>query len=305
MQATNNILLIRPAKFGFNTQTESSNAFQNKVDETPEELIKKVNKEFELFASTLISKGINVLIINDTEFPAKPDAIFPNNWISFHSDGTVVLYPMNAVNRQAERRLDILEKLKEQYLISRILDFSHFEKQNKFLEGTGSIIFDHDNKIAYACISTRTNKELFLNVCEQLYYNAICFSSYDENGMEIYHTNVMMCIAEKFAVICLESITDKIERDFVIKSLESSGHTIIEISLDQVKNFAGNMLELKNLTGKSYLVMSASADDSLTQLQKDSIIKFSEIVPLNVSTIENTGGGSVRCMIAEVFLPNL
>ncbi len=302
MQSTNNILLIRPAKFGFNTQTESSNAFQNKVDESPDDLNKKVNKEFESFATILKSKGINVLVINDTDFPVKPDAIFPNNWVSFHDDGTVVLYPMNASNRQAERRTDILEKIKEQYLITRILDFSHYEKQNKFLEGTGSIIFDHDNKIAYACISPRTNKEIFLEVCDKLKYNAIYFSSHDKKGMEIYHTNVMMCIAQKFVVICLESITDKNERELVTKSLESSGHKVIDISFDQMQNFAGNMLELKTQLSKSILVMSASAYNSLTQLQKDIISNFSEIVPLNVNTIEKIGGGSVRCMIAEIFL---
>lgn len=305
MQATNNIMLVRPAKFSFNTQTANSNAFQTKVEDSPEQLNKKASEEFETFASILKSKGINVLIIDDTEFPVKPDAIFPNNWVSFHVDGTVVLYPMNAANRQAERRPDILEKLKEQFSINKILDFSYYEKENKFLEGTGSIIFDHDNKIAYACISPRTDKDIFLEVCHQLKYKAICFSSHDEKGMEIYHTNVMMCIAKKYAVICLDSIINKNEREFVTQSLLKTGHKIIDISFSQLKNFAGNMLELKTKDDESILVMSESAYNSLTPVQTDEIKKYSEIVSLNVNTIEKTGGGSARCMIAEIFLPML
>lgn len=303
MQSTNNILLIRPAKFSFNIETAKSNAFQTQVEYSAEELNKKASSEFEIFVSTLKSKGINTIIFNDTEFPIKPDAIFPNNWVSFHSDGTVILYPMNAANRQTERRPDILEKLKEFYSINKILDFSHYEKDNKFLEGTGSIIFDHDNKIAYACISPRTDKNIFLEVCNQLKYEAICFISHDEKGREIYHTNVMMCIAEKYAVICLESIVDKKEREIVSQSLIKSGHQIIDISFNQMKNFAGNMLELKTKSDTSILVMSQSAYKSLTPFQIGEINKYSEIVPLYVNTIEKTGGGSARCMIAEIFLP--
>lgn len=303
MQSTNNILLIRPAKFSFNIETAKSNAFQTQVEYSAEELNKKASSEFEIFVSTLKSKGINTIIFNDTEFPIKPDAIFPNNWVSFHSDGTVILYPMNAANRQTERRPDILEKLKEFYSINKILDFSHYEKDNKFLEGTGSIIFDHDNKIAYACISPRTDKNIFLEVCNQLKYEAICFISHDEKGREIYHTNVMMCIAEKYAVICLESIVDKKEREIVSQSLIKSGHQIIDISFNQMKNFAGNMLELKTKSDTSILVMSQSAYKSLTPFQIEEINKYSEIVPLYVNTIEKTGGGSARCMIAEIFLP--
>lgn len=305
MQTTNNILLIRPAKFSFNPQTAVSNTFQKKVGDSPDVINTKASEEFELFASTLKSKGINTFIFNDTEFPLKPDAIFPNNWVSFHNDGTVILYPMNATNRQAERRPDILEKLKETYSIKNIFDYSHYEKQNRFLEGTGSIIFDHNNKIAYACISPRTDTDIFLEVCAQLKYKAIYFYAHDENGKEIYHTNVMMCIAEKYVVICLDSIVNKHEKEFVIQSLLNTKHKIIDISFSQMENFAGNMLELKTKNGKSILVMSESAFNSLTTFQKEEINKYSEIVPLNVNTIERTGGGSARCMIAEIFLPQL
>lgn len=303
MQTTSNILLIRPAKFCFNPETEMSNAFQIKVDENADSLNKKALAEFNEFAITLANKGINVFIFNDTESPIKPDAIFPNNWVSFHEDGTVILYPMNANNRQAERRPDILEKLKVDFKIKKVLDLSHYEKENKFLEGTGSVIFDHNNKTAYACISPRTDKLIFQELCEYLNYKPAFFKAADENSQEIYHTNVMMCIGEKFAVICLESISDVEERNFISNSLRKTGHQIIEISFNQMKRFAGNMLEIKSKNGRDFLVMSDSAFKSLDSLQKDELNKYVELLPLNVNMIEKIGGGSARCMIAEIFLP--
>ena len=303
MQVTSNILLIKPANFNFNTQTESSNVFQNNVNEEQELLEEKVLAEFNQFAESLIKNGVNVFVFNDTLFPIKPDAIFPNNWVTFHADGRVVLYPMFAPNRQLERRMDILEELNRNFLISEIIDLSGNENRNKFLEGTGSIVFDHLNRKAYACISPRTDIDLFEELCTKLNYEPISFYSFDENGKEIYHTNVILCIGEKFAVICLESITSFEERKYVENSLIHSGHQIIDINYNQMKLFAGNMLELKSNHNKNILALSQTAFDSLNYFQQNELSKYCELLPLNIKTIETIGGGSARCMIAEIFLP--
>ena len=302
MQATNNILLLRPSNFIFNRETETSNAFQVKINDNGDIIKQKALREFESFANTLTSKGVNVFVFDDTVFPQKPDAIFPNNWVTFHTDGTVILYPMFAPNRQLERRLDIIEALRLNFKISNVVDLSKYEKENRFLEGTGSIIFDHDNKIAYACLSPRTDKRLFTDVCTSLQYKPIYFYAYDKAGKEIYHTNVMMCIGEKFAAICLESITDKKEKEIVSNSLGGTGHQIIDISFEQMKNFAGNMLEIRINENKSILALSQRAFDILSNQQKSEIEKYCELVPLPIKTIETIGGGSARCMIAEIFL---
>jgi hypothetical protein len=302
MQSTNKILLIRPSNFVYNSETAGSNSFQNNPDLSEETVRQKATEEFDSFATTLMSKGVQVFIFDDTEFPTKPDAIFPNNWITFHEDGTVILYPMFAKNRREERRHDIIDELKKNFSITNVVDLSEYEKQHKFLEGTGSMVFDHINKIAYACLSPRTDKELFIEVCEILNYQPIYFRAQDKNGKEIYHTNVMLCIGEKFAVICLDSIADKYEREFVSQSLSKTGHEIIEISNEQMNHFAGNMLVLQINSTKHILVSSQSAFDSLDDNQKKEIEKQCEIVPLSIKTIETIGGGSVRCMMAEVFL---
>lgn len=305
MQTTKNILLVRPANFGFNSQTESSNAFQNKSSDEPGLLQQKAFAEFDNFVKTLKDKGVTVFVFEDTILPQKPDAVFPNNWVSFHADGTVLLYPMHAPNRQFERRKDILDAMQKSFYIKTVLDLSHHEKENRFLEGTGSIIFDHNHKMAYACISPRSDRQLFLQVCNSLQYQAIPFYSHDENGMEIYHSNVMMCIGEKFAAICLDSITDKKERALVSDSLTKTGHQIIDISFEQMKNFAGNMLEIKTANNKNILALSQSAFNSLHPEQLNTIRQYCEPVPLSIKTIETIGGGSARCMIAEIFLPAL
>jgi hypothetical protein len=302
MQTTKNILLIRPSNFVFNSETEASNAFQVKVSESEDVIKERAFAEFEAFASTLKSKGVNVLVFDDTQLPAKPDAIFPNNWVTFHSDGTVILYPMFAHNRRHERRKDIIDSLKNNFKVTNVVDLSKYEKENKFLEGTGSIVFDHDNKIAYACLSPRTNRELFVRVCDYLHYKPIYFYSHDKGGKEIYHTNVMMCIGEKFVVICLDSITNKQERENVLHSLSSTGHQIIDISFEQMNQFAGNMLAIKNNNEQNLLVLSQTSFDSLTTEQKVELEKYSKLIPLSIRTIETIGGGSARCMIAEVFL---
>jgi len=302
MQSTNNILLIRPSNFVFNTQTADSNAFQNAITATNEEIQKNVFNEFEAFEKTLKSKGVNVCIVDDTVIPQKPDAIFPNNWVSFHANGTVILYPMFAPNRRLERRLDIIELLKKDYEITNIIDLSINEKDNIFLEGTGSIVFDHNNKIAYACLSPRTNKNLFLDVCKQLTYQPIYFTANDQIGKEIYHTNVMMCVGETFVVICLDSITNVEEKQKVADSIFQNNKELIAISFEQMNQFAGNMLELKTSDNNKILVLSKSSFDSLTKQQKQKLQKHCELVHLNIKTIETIGGGSARCMIAEIFL---
>ncbi len=302
MQTSNNILLVRPSTFSFNAETAESNAFQIKINESEEIIKEKKLQEFDAFVTTLRSKDVNVFVIDDTEYPPKPDAIFPNNWVTFHTDGTVILYPMFAANRRHERRQDIIDSLKKDFQVNKILDLSKYESEQRYLEGTGSIIFDHTNKLAYACLSPRTDKELFIEVCDYLKYKPIYFYSYDRNGKEIYHTNVMMCIGERFSVICLASITDNNERDKVVQSLTETGHQIIDISFEQMEKFAGNMLAIRTNDNKSLLALSQSSFDSLTTIQKTEIEKYSELVPLSITTIETIGGGSARCMMAEIFL---
>jgi len=302
MQTTKNVLLIKPANFGFNTETEASNAFQNKSRKKDTTIQAKAIEEFDAFASTLHDNGINVFVFDDTEEPAKPDAVFPNNWVTFHPDGTVILYPMYAPNRRHERRSEIVYALRAQFNLTNVVNLSQYESENKFLEGTGSMVFDHENKIAYACLSPRTDEQLFLSVCNRLEYQAIHFKAHDSKEKEVYHTNVMMCIGEKFAAVCLKSITDKEERALVKQSLSDTNHEIIEISLEQMNQFAGNMLSLQNNEGQNILVLSQSSFDSLTSKQKKSLTKYAKLLPVNIETIETIGGGSARCMIAEIFL---
>lgn len=296
------VLLVRPSHFVFNHETAVSNAFQNKLELESEDSIKqKAFEEFDLFAAKLRARGVHVFVFDDTPTPQKPDAVFPNNWVSFHEDGRVILYPMLAENRRHERRLDIIDTLKQDFEISEVLDLSPHEKEGRFLEGTGSIVFDHKNKIAYACLSPRTDKELFLEVCKYLKYQPVYFNAHDKNGVEIYHTNVMMCVAEKFAVICMESV-DENDREKVRESLESTGHEIVEISFEQMANFVGNMLSLMTKDGACILAMSGSAYECLTEAQKEKIGCHCELLYLPIKTIETIGGGSARCMIAEIFL---
>src|ERR1700741_4648567 len=305
LQSSSHILLVRPANFGFNVETAVSNTFQNNTSLTNEELRKKVNEEFENFASVLTSKGINVHVFNDTTEPLKPDAIFPNNWVSFHRDGTVILYPMCTPNRRLEKRKDIIDELGKSLLVKNIIDLSSLEERNKFLEGTGSIVFDHENRIAYACISPRTDKELFMEVCKNMNYEGVCFTSTDSSGKEIYHTNVMMCIAKGFALICLESIKNNSEKENIISRLKLTSHEIINLSFEQITDFSGNMLSVHNNNGTTFLVCSQRAYTALKPGQIKIMEKYCEFLPVPIPTIETIGGGSARCMMAEVFLPAL
>ena len=257
----------------------------------------------------LKEKGLDLIVVQDTFVPHTPDSIFPNNWISFHQDGTVVLYPMFAVNRRLERRSDITEQIdKKGFIIQNIRDYSQFENENIFLEGTGSMILDRVNKIAYAALSERTHLSLFLQFCEELHYTPCYFfanQTVGSNRMPIYHTNVMMSIADRYAVVCLDSIDDEAEKQKVIKSLRDSGKEIIEITEAQMHNFAGNMLQVENKDGEKIATMSETAYKSLTTKQIEQISKYNEIVSFAIPTIEKAGGGSVRCMLAEIFLKNM
>ena len=305
MQTASTVLMVEPIAFGYNAQTAENNYFQ--VEQKDADIQTKALEEFNNFANKLKSKGINVISIKDTLEPHSPDSIFPNNWVSFHNDGKVVLYPMFAPNRRVERRPDILETLKDKgFEITEIDDLSHFEDQEKFLEGTGSMIFDHDHKIAYGSVSLRLDEELFRQFCTKFGFRPVVFHSYQNAGGErlpIYHTNVMMCVADKFVVICLECIDDELEREKVQEVIKSTQKEIIEISEDQMQQFAGNMLQVQNEAGEKFLVMSESAYRSLTAQQISAIEKYCEIIYSDLNTIETNGGGSARCMLAEVFLP--
>ncbi|UBB89299.1 amidinotransferase [Candidatus Kaistella beijingensis] len=305
MQTTDTVLMIEPIAFGYNAQTAENNYFQ--VEQKDSDIQQKALSEFNNFVEKLRSKGINVITIKDTLEPHSPDSIFPNNWVSFHKDGKVVLYPMFAPNRRVERREDILETIKNQgFEIAEVDDFSHFENDDKFLEGTGSMIFDHDHKIAYGSVSLRLDEELFRKFCAKFGFTPVVFHSFQNVGdqrLPIYHTNVMMCVADHFVVICLDCIDDELEREKVEEVIKSSGKEIIEISEDQMQQFAGNMLQVQNSEGKKFLVMSETAYKPLTPEQIQNIEKYCEIIYSDLNTIETNGGGSARCMLAEVFLP--
>lgn len=303
MQTTDTVLMIEPIAFGFNEQTAVNNYFQIQQEGNVQD---KALKEFNAFVEKLRAKDINVITIKDTLEPKTPDSIFPNNWVSFHADGKVVLYPMFAENRRLERRDDIINQIKEQFEVTEVIDYSGAEKDNLFLEGTGSMIFDHDNKIAYGSVSLRLDEGLFRKFCSEFGFQPVVFHSYQTAGEErlpIYHTNVMMCVADQFVVICLDCIDDESERNNVIETIKNSGKELIEISEDQMQNFAGNMLQVHNKSGEKFLVMSQSAYKSLNRDQVSAIEKYCEIIYSDLEVIETNGGGSARCMLAEVFLP--
>lgn len=305
MQTTDTVLMIEPIAFGYNAETAENNYFQ--VEQKGSDIQSKALAEFNSFVGKLRNKGVNVITIKDTLDPHTPDSIFPNNWVSFHKDGKVVLYPMFASNRRVERREDILETIKSHgFEVAEIDDWSFSETQGHFLEGTGSMIFDHDNKIAYGSVSLRLDERLFREFCEKYGYTPIVFHSYQTVGTErlaIYHTNVMMCVADQFVVICLDCIDDELEREKVIETIKNSGKEIIEISEEQMQQFAGNMLQVQNNDGQKFLVMSQTAYQSLDPEQIAAIEKYCEIIYSDLNTIEVNGGGSARCMLAEVFLP--
>ena len=310
-QTTSTILMIRPINFRMNEQTAVNNYYQKVLDNLlPETVNKKAQQEFDAFVDKLQKVGVHVIVVEDSRAFDTPDSIFPNNWISFHQNGTVGLYPMFAENRRLERREDILETLEAKgFVINNIVDYTRAEEEGVFLEGTGSLFLDRENGMAYCALSPRADEELFIEFCEDFEFTPVIFKANQTvNGTRkaIYHTNVMMCLGETFAVICLSSIDDKGERKNVIQHLKEDGKEIIDITEDQVNNFAGNMLQVKGAHGDLYLVMSQSAYDSLTSAQIQKLKNHNKaIVSSSLDTIEACGGGSARCMMAEVFLPKV
>jgi len=306
-QITQHILMIQPVSFRYNEQTAVNNYYQKVLDGLSlESAQEKALSEFNAFVDKLRSKGVNVIVVPDTKEPDTPDSIFPNNWVSFHCDGGVGLYPMCAENRRAERREDIFDILVDDYgfNIKEIHDFTEFEEYDRYLEGTGSMVLDRENKYCYAAISERTDEQSVIQFCDVFGYKPVCFrANQDVSGerLAIYHTNVMMCVADNFAVVCLDAIDELEERTHVIEVLEETDKQIIEISEEQKQHFAGNMMQL--MGDKPYLVMSDSAYNSLNTEQISQIEKHCPIIHSSLDTIETSGGGSARCMMAEIFLP--
>ena len=300
--------MIRPVAFRMNEQTAVNNYYQKVLDGLSTETVNaKAQEEFDAFVNKLRMVGVDVIVVEDTKTPDTPDSIFPNNWISFHENGDVALYPMFAENRRHERREDVLDILEDQgFVINNIMDYTSAEEDGYFLEGTGSILLDRQNDKAYCALSPRADEELFIEFCEDFEYTPVIFEAFQTvNGERklIYHTNVMMCLGETFAVICADCIDDKKERKMVLDSLRGDEKEVILITEDQVNNFAGNMLEVKGSDDRRYLVMSKSAHQSLTKKQIAQIEEHVTILSSSLDTIEACGGGSARCMMAEVFLP--
>ena len=308
-QITSSIMMIRPVAFRFNEQTAVNNYYQQVLEGlTADQVQAQAQNEFDTFVEKLRAKGVEVVVVEDTLEPNTPDSIFPNNWISFHQDGRVGLYPMCAENRRLERRDDILTILKDEhnFTINEVIDFSHYESEDLFLEGTGSMLLDRVNKIVYAALSLRTDAKILADFCEHFDYKAVAFTSNQTVGTErlaIYHTNVMMCLGEGFAVLCADTVDDEVERKALVDSLEATDKEVIYITEAQKHRFAGNMLQVESKTGEKYLVMSTSAHQSLSPEQVEQIEKHCQILSSSLDTIEACGGGSARCMMAEIFLP--
>lgn len=300
MQTTSHLLMIRPVNFSFNAETAVNNAFQSAAsDERTQE---RALAEFEGLVKILRDNQVDVTVIQDTPTPNTPDSIFPNNWVSFHHDGVVCLYPMYAANRRLERKPGVLKELGKKFVFTTTLDFSSYEKNELFLEGTGSMVLDRVNEIAYACLSPRTDEQVLHHFCENMGYRPVVFTAVDGKGGAIYHTNVMMCIADRYAVVCMDSLPVAAERQQLAAAFTTSGKEIIGITLEQMNHFAGNMLQVHNAQGEKLLVMSSQAYESLTPEQVEKLRSFNRILHAPLTTIETNGGGSARCMLAEVHL---
>lgn len=297
--------MVRPVSFGKNEQTSKSNHFQQDIMLTPRVIQEKALAEFNYFVEQLTKVGVKVLVIKDTMNPQTPDSIFPNNWISFHEDGIVAVYPMEATNRRKERREDVITFVESQtgVEIKDIVDYTSAEEDEIYLEGTGSVVLDRVHKIAYCADSSRSDEELFIEFCEDFDYDPVFFKAnqdIDGKRKSIYHTNVMLCVGSDFAVVCLDAIDDKKEKKNVVQHLKKSGKEVIAITESQMNSFAGNMLELQGESG-AILVMSKQANESLTKEQLFKLEKHAEILAVDLKTIETLGGGSARCMLAEIF----
>lgn len=306
-QTTAHILMVRPAHFAFNEETAASNAFQSRDGKmTAGEMRTKAIQEFDAFVAKLREAGVHVIVADDSETPVKPDAVFPNNWVTFHEDGTLITYPMFAPTRRLERRNAVIDRvLHEGFQSHRRLHFEDNEEKRRFLEGTGSIIFDHPNHLAYACLSPRTDAALLDELCHAIGYHPVVFHSTDADGKDVYHTNVMMAMGETFVVICLDSVRDAAERNMLETHFRNTGKEIVPISLAQMNAFAGNMLQVRNTEGETILVMSATAYHALSEAQIKILSKHTRLLYADINTIETYGGGSARCMMAEVFLPEV
>ena len=296
------ILMIRPAAFGFNEETAANNYFQSNPAISKEKLQQKALAEFDNMVHTLRSHDIDVLVIEDNKEPPKPDAIFPNNWLSTSPEGIVSIFPMYAPNRRIEKRDEIVQQLAAAFVIKDMQDWSEYEAEGRFLEGTGSMVIDHNNKMIYACVSERTSLAVLEKYAATNNYQAIAFLATDKNGMPVYHTNVLMTLGEGFCVLCEEAIEEEWELIAVRQLLESTNHNIIAITREQMHSFAGNMLSVRNSKGEKYLVLSQTAFNSLRKEQKEMLKAYSTLLTIDVPTIEEVEGGSVRCMMAEVFL---
>jgi hypothetical protein len=292
--------MIRPVNFSFNAETAVNNAFQ--VSGAADDAQRKALTEFENFVTLLRDNGVDVTVIEDTPEPYTPDSIFPNNWVSFHDANTVCLYPMYAENRRLERKPGVLNAITKRFRIDATLDFTDYETQALFLEGTGSMVLDRDEKIAYACLSPRTDRKILLDFCEKMDYTPEIFTAVDNAGRPIYHTNVMMCVADRYVVVCLDAVPAQKERELLVSTIRASGKTIIPITLDQMNHFAGNMLQVHNEKGEKLLVMSSQAYHSLTPEQVQQLEGLNRILHAPLTTIETNGGGSARCMLAEIHL---
>ena len=303
MQITDTILMIRPAAFGANEETAATNFFQSSSQQLDKKEIQRLAlNEFDNMVELLSNHDINVLVIDDTPIPAKPSAMFPNNWLGTSPEGVISIFPMYASNRRPEKRDDILKMLAEKFVLKDVQDWSEFEVEGKFLEGTGSMVIDHENKVIYACYSPRTDIAVLEKFANANKYRAIIFLATDNNGHAVYHTNVVMTLGEDFAILCEEAIEEEWELIAIRQLLDSSGHDVIRITKDQMHCFAGNMLQVKNNKGENFLVMSQTAFDSLHDEQKGELSAMSKLLPVPIPTIEQTEGGSVRCMMAEIFL---
>ena len=301
MQTTAHILMIRPIHFDFNMETAVNNSFQNNSGD--QSVPEKALHEFDRFVQVLENHDIDVTVVQDTADPYTPDSIFPNNWISFHSDGTICLYPMFAENRRRERKPSVLNTIASKFELLNTVDFTEQEERERYLEGTGSMVLDREYKMAYACLSVRTDENVLQQFCDEMGYTPIAFEALDVQGFAIYHTNVMMCVADRYVVVCLDSIVNEEEKENLVAAILATFKIIIPITLDQMNHFAGNMLQVENRIGTKYLVMSTQAFESLTNDQVNQITSFNEIIHSDIRTIEMNGGGSARCMMAEVFLP--
>ena len=302
IQSTNSVLMIRPARFYPNPETAADNVFQCDSDRDSDALTLMARKEFDAAVQTLRAAGVNVHVFEDTTLPKKPDAIFPNNWISTHHDGRIALFPMYSALRRRERRQDVVEELRKHYRVSDVIDYSSFENEGCCLEGTGSLVLDHMNKIAYVSLSNRSNPKFIQRFADDFGYDPVTFTSIGSDGQPIYHTNVMMCIGTAVVMVGLEMISNKGERQLVRARLEKTGREIVELSPDQIANFAGNAIELHNQNGEKLLVLSSRAGHALTEDQRKRLSRYARLVPLELPTIE-LGGGSTRCMIATIHLP--